>query len=230
MDPEGTARRPAVVAFDVIETMFSLAPVRDALAPLGVGVDLYFARLLRDGFALAAAGDHRPFREVARSALAAVSPEATATQHDTVLAAFGELPAHPDAQPALAKLRERGVTVVTLTNGSAEMSAKLLESAGLIRYVERTLSVDDAGRWKPSPEPYRHAAAALARPAHEIAMVSAHAWDIHGAKRAGLAAGWCSRLEGSYSNLFEPPDVSGPDLVAVADRLLGLPAISGAGP
>ena len=84
-----------MVAFDVIETVFSLAPVRDALAPLGVGVDLYFARLLRDGFALAAAGDYRPFRDVARSALTAMTTDASAADHDTVIAAFGELPAHP---------------------------------------------------------------------------------------------------------------------------------------
>ena len=223
MDRPGTARRPAVIAFDVIETVFSLAPVRDALTPLGVGVDLYFARLLRDGFALAAAGDYRPFRDVARSALTAVAPQASDTQHDSVIAAFGQLPAHPDAQPALAKLSENGATVVTLTNSSADMTTKLLQSAGLIQYVERTLSVDDAGTWKPCPRPYHHAADALAHPPGEIALVSAHAWDIHGANRAGFVTGWCSRLESTYPSLFEPPDTAGPDLVTVADSLLALP-------
>ena len=114
------------------------------------------------------------------------------------------------------------MTVVTLTNGSAEMTTKLLQSAGLLRYVDRTLSVDDASRWKPSPQPYRLAAAALGRAPGEIALVSAHAWDIHGASRAGLVTGWCSRLEATYASIYEPPDVFGPDLVTVAERLLAL--------
>jgi 2-haloacid dehalogenase len=45
---------------------------------------------------------------------------------------------------------------------------------------------------------------------------------MHGARRAVLVTGWASRLESAFPDVFEPPDVSGPDLVAVADRLLVL--------
>jgi hypothetical protein len=62
------------VAFDVVETLFSLAPVEEALRPVGVPLPLFFTRLLRDGFALAAAGGHKPFREVAASALRGLAP------------------------------------------------------------------------------------------------------------------------------------------------------------
>jgi 2-haloacid dehalogenase len=224
MDTDVTARRPTVVAFDVVETLFSLAPVREALAPLGVGLELFFGRLLRDGFALAAAGGFHPFRDVAGSALVGVAPQASEAQRDAVMAAFGRLPAHPDAEAAMGRLSEQGVRLVTLTNGGAETTGKLLESAGLAGYVERVLSVDEAGRWKPAPQPYRYAADALGLRPSEVALVAVHSWDVHGARRAGLVTGWCSRLEGTYPEVFEPPHVSGPDLVTVAEALLALPA------
>ena len=53
--------------------------------------------------------------------------------------------------------------------------------------------------------------------------LGAHAWDCHGASRAGLVAGWVSRLEREYSPIFAPPDVTGADLTEVAHGLLGLP-------
>lgn len=218
-----TARRPTVVAFDVIETLFSLAPVDEVLRPLGIRLDLFFARLLRDGFALAAAGSYQPFPDVARSTIAALSPGIADEAIETVLASFRQLPAHSDAQPAFQMLVDQGVGVVTLTNGPADTTERLLESAGLARYVDRVVSVDEAAMWKPAPDPYRRLAEVLGLDPSAVAMVAVHAWDIHGAHRAGFVTGWAARLEGRYPTVFDPPDVSGPDLVAVAEGLLSLP-------
>lgn len=212
--------RPPVVAFDVIETLFSLQPVADAVAPLEISLDAFFTRTLRDGFALAAAGDYRPFHAVARSALESVAPDVTEAQVDGVMDAFASLPAHADAEPALALLAEAGITVVTLTNGGLESTATLLESSGLARFVDEVFTVEGPRRWKPAAEPYQHAAARVGRLPEEVALVAVHAWDIHGARRAGLVTGWCSRLEGRYPSVFDPPDVTGPDLVAVARAML----------
>ena len=218
-----TARRPTVVAFDVIETLFSLAPVDDALRPLDVRLDLFFARLLRDGFALAAAGSYRPFRDVARSTLAGLRPGIGDDAIEAVLDAFGRLPAHPDAQPAFQLLVDNDLTVVTLSNGGAGTTRRLLETAGLAPYVERVVSIDEAAAWKPAPHPYRRLAEVLGLDPRRVAMVAVHAWDVHGAGQAGFVTGWAARLEGHYPAVFDPPDVSGPDLVAVAGGLLTLP-------
>jgi 2-haloacid dehalogenase len=219
-----TARRPAAVAFDVVETLLSLAPVEEALRPLDVPLPLFFTRFLRDGFALAAAGDHQPFPAVASSALRVLAPGRSDAARRAVLEAFTRLPAHADAAPAMERLVAAGVQVVTLTNGGAEATIRLLAAAGLDRYVDRAISVEEVGRWKPRPEPYRHAVSVLGRGPGEVALVAAHDWDVHGAKRAGLVTGWCSRSGQPFPDVFAPPDVSGPDLVAVADGLLGLPA------
>lgn len=218
-----TAQRPDVVAFDVVETLFSLAPVEEALRPLGVPLPLFFTRLLRDGFALAAAGGHQPFREVAASALRGLAPGSEEAERQAVLDVFGHLPAHPDAAPAIERLVDAGVRVVTLTNGGADTTGHLLGSAGLDRHVDRVISVDEVGRWKPAAQPYLHAASVLGRPPAEVALVAVHSWDVHGARRAGLVTGWCSRSEGTFPEVFERPDVTGADLVEVADGLLRLP-------
>jgi 2-haloacid dehalogenase len=219
-----TANRPDVVAFDVVETLFSLAPVDDALRPLGVPLPLFFTRLLRDGFALAAAGGHQPFRAVASSALRDLAPGSDEGDRRAVLDAFAHLPAQPDAAPAIEHLVDAGVRVVTLTNGGADNTEHLLASAGLDRHVDRLISVDEVDCWKPAARPYLHVAHSLGRRPADVALVAVHAWDIHGAKRAGLVTGWCARTRAAFPDVFEPPDVTGPDLVAVADRLLRLPA------
>ena len=219
-----SARRPSIVAFDVIETLFSLSPVADELARLDVGLDLFFARVLRDGFALAASGTYRPFGEVASAALVALAPDATPDERDSVLAAFRRLPAHADADPALRSLVEADVKVVALTNGSAETTTELLQQARLDRYVTQVVGVEAAGAWKPTPTPYRHLVELLHREPGDVGFVAVHAWDIHGASRAGLVTGWCSRLEHHYPAIFDPPAVSADDLQGVAAALVALEA------
>ncbi len=62
-----TTLRPHAVAFDVVETIFALDPVGDALGRVGSSadrLDLFFARLLRDAFALNVTGEYRAFPEV----------------------------------------------------------------------------------------------------------------------------------------------------------------------
>jgi 2-haloacid dehalogenase len=219
------ARRPRAVAFDVIETLFSLEPVRERLVGLGApahALELWFARMLRDAFAVTAAGGYVPFRALASATLHGLQGAAREGDVESVLAATGELDPHPDAEAALRRLHDAGVGVYTLTNGGAENTEKLLAGAELDRYVDHVISVEDVRVWKPAPLPYRHAAEVAGVATAELALVAVHSWDVHGAKRAGLTTGWASRLERTVPAIFDAPDVAGSDLVAVADGLLAL--------
>jgi 2-haloacid dehalogenase len=227
MTPAG---RPVAVAFDVVETLFSLEPLGLRLAAVGLpesALGEWFARLLRDAFALDTAGVYRPFREVAAGTLQVMLNErrcpATVDVIDSVLQGFLELPPHPDVRPAFEQLREAGVRVATLTNGSAAVTRRLLEQAGLDSFVERTISIDEVRHWKPSAEVYRHAAAVLGVEPERLALVAVHAWDVLGAGRAGLLTGWVSRREVSFHPAMPPPTVAGPSLPEVVSRLLALP-------
>jgi 2-haloacid dehalogenase len=223
------AARPVAVAFDVVETLFSLEPLGPRLAAAGLpesALGEWFARFLRDAFALDAAGVYRSFREVAAGTLEVMLNEhrcpATADAIDSVLQGFLELPPHPDVRPAFEQLREAGVRVATLTNGSAPVTARLLEQAGLSRFVERTISIDEVRRWKPSGPVYRHAAAVLGVEPERLALVAAHAWDVLGAGRAGLLTGWVARREVSFHPAMPPPTVVGRTLPEVVSGLLTL--------
>jgi 2-haloacid dehalogenase len=208
--------------------MFQLAPIGERLADVGLGsgsLSLFFARILRDGFALEAAGNYREFRDVAASALASLlaqsDEEADAKKIEHVLAAFAELPPWPDAESALRLLSEERVPAITLSNGAAETTRKLLERAGLDRLVRNCLSIDDVRSWKPNAAPYALAVRSLGVAAAEVALIAAHSWDVMGARNAGLRTGWVSRLEKKFAPAFGAPDVAAETLDGCVSRLLG---------
>jgi len=220
------AGQPDVVAFDVIDTLFSLAALEPALVAAGAGpstLELWFRRLLGDGFALAAAGDYRPFSDVAKASLRSVLPAAHDHDLETVLAGFAKLDAYPDSAPAMGRAVE-GARVVVLTNGSARSTRALLERGGLDAFVDTVVSVADTKAWKPSAAPYLHAAAVVDVPPERLAMATVHPWDVHGAYRAGLTTGWCNRDGRRYPATFHAADVQGPELLSVVEGLLGLGA------
>jgi 2-haloacid dehalogenase len=104
------------------------------------------------------------------------------------------------------------------------MTGALLRRGGVAHLVERTLSVSEVRRWKPAREPYLFAAEHCGVPPDRAALVAVHPWDIDGAKRAGLLAGWLNRTEQPYPGFFERPDATGSDLGALVDGLLALEA------
>ncbi|MGI8574682.1 MAG: haloacid dehalogenase type II [Egibacteraceae bacterium] len=216
-----------LVLFDVNETVFSLDRLARRLADEGLAdgsLTLWFTRILRDGFALTAVDDSPAFKELALAHLRTLLREAEQDpdRAESILSTFSELEAHADVAPAFARLAEAGVRIVTLTNGHAEMTETLLQRNELDGYVERALSVDEAGIWKPRAEAYTWAVERCGAELGTTAMVAVHSWDVDGAKRAGLRTGYCTRLEGGFIRLFTAPDVVGDDLVAVVDGLLAM--------
>jgi 2-haloacid dehalogenase len=220
------SRRPTAVAFDVIETLMSLEPLRARLTDIGQPpalLEAWYTRTLRDGMALSATGDYAGFTDVAEAALRAltyftISDEQVAQ----VMAGFNELPAFPDALPAITSLTEAGLRVACLTNGSAYLASSFVNRTGLGSGVDRVISVEEVYRWKPAGVVYRYAAEVLNVPSDRLALVAAHDWDCHGAKRAGLTTGWVSRKSGGFGAPFAAPDVVGEDLTEVAAKLLAL--------
>ncbi len=217
--------RPHAVAFDVVETSFSLDAVAEALERVGVGRETlapFFASLLRDAFALSAAGDPHPFVEVARATLTTVAPALADEARVEVMSSFRALDPQPDLAPALDRLAAAEVPALALTNGSAEVTAGLFDRAGLADRIDRIISVDEARVWKPRAELYLYAAEVMSVAPGALALVAVHPWDLHGASRAGLLTGWVSRHDAGYPDVFAPPDVSGADLVTVVEGLLAL--------
>lgn len=225
------AVRPRVVVFDVNETLFSLDRLGDAFEEAGLpghALDLWFARVLMDGFALASAGRMVTFRPLAeerlRRALRSYGLDHGDGAVSAILDRFPELEPYGDVRPALERLRDAGVTAVTLTNGSAGTTRTMLESNGLDGLVDRCFDVEMAGRWKPAPEPYELVAREYGAEPAEVALVAVHSWDVLGAEAVGLTTAWVARLEGEPVPQLADPDVTAPSLVEAVDALLSLPS------
>ncbi len=218
--------RPNVVIFDVLETLLNLEPLTERLKQVGQAeavLGAWFMRFQRDAMALTLAGDKAPFEPVARQALR------TETRHtlseseiEYVLAGFSTLPTFDDAVPALRSLSHAGITVACLTVNSPDNTRRFLAVNGLDKFVDHVITAQAAGVWKPHPEIYHFAAKQMNTPIERMALVAVHAWDCHGAKRAGALAGWCARLEYEIGDVFLPADVTGESLIEVADKLLAL--------
>jgi 2-haloacid dehalogenase len=226
------AQRPRVIVFDVIETLFSLEPLGQRLAEVGLApelVRLWFSRLLRDAFALEIAGLWRPFRDVASATLTVLAKEngreLDEQERQRVLSALAELPPQSDARAALETARDAGVPCACLSNGAAVTTSALLGRAGLGDLIARVISADEIQHWKPLWDVYLHAADVLGQTPNELALVSAHAWDIEGARQAGLTTAWIMRQEPMFSPLVAPPDISAIDLSEAVTQLLALPRL-----
>ena len=212
------------VLLDVNETLLDLSGLQPAFDALDLpdARALWFARTLRNGFALAASGDCRTFADVARATLVSLDPgRLTPGDADALLDAFTRLAPHPDVEPGLRVLADAGIPAITLTVGDAETVARIFDAHGLADLVAGHLSAADFGRWKPAPAPYLAGCLALGLPPGEVTLVAAHSWDIHGAHRAGLRTAWISRVEQVRPDIFVSPDLHGPDLPSVATQIVG---------
>lgn len=222
--------RPAVVAFDVIETLFPIEPLRAKLVEICLpahALEIWFAQLLRDAFASDCAGRYLPFRSVAISTLERLTQGCSIAVDRAaigrVVDGFSQLDAHPDVMPAMQLLRKNGVRIVTLTNGSLKATQNLIARAGLSDYVDDAISIDDVGRWKPAREVYLFCAKKAGVAAADMALVASHAWDVQGAMQAGYIGAYIERSEGRYLDAFPRPDVTGTDLATIASHLSMLP-------
>lgn len=218
---------PSVVVFDVNETLSDMAPMARRFAEIGVPATMakvWFASLLRDGFALAAAGATDRFSVVGAGALRSVLSGATlrmdmdaAVQH--VMEGFSSLEVHRDVPEGVRALAAAGPRLFTLTNGSVHVPERLFRAAGISEHFERLLSVDDAGVWKPAPGAYAYAARACATDPTDMILVAVHPWDIDGAARSGMRTCWINRSNAPYPEYFRSPEITVTALPELADQL-----------
>jgi len=228
-DPVGpdAARRPTVLIFDVNETLSDMSPLAQRFEDVGAPghlAALWFAGLLRDGFALTVAGVGKPFADIGAEVLRAALHDKRLTSSldaavDHIMGGFSQLDVHADVPEGIRALRRVGLRLVTLSNGSSAIAEGLLQRAGLQDHVERFLSVDAAGIWKPAPGSYAYALRECRVAPVDAMLVAVHPWDTDGAARAGLASAWVNRGGATYPAYFRSPDLSVASLVELAERL-----------
>jgi 2-haloacid dehalogenase len=138
------------------------------------------------------------------------------------IALLGSMPAFLEAPGALERLRGEGLHLGVVTQSATRAAEQVLRFAGLRDRVDMILGADEVGVFKPHPRVYETALERIGAEPEETCMVAAHWWDVTGAARAGLRTGWVARRERVLLSTVPEPDVSGPDLAAVAEGIVAL--------
>lgn len=225
-------RRPTVIVFDVNETLSDMSTMSDRFVEVGAPGELastWFTSVLRDGFALTAAGTTRAFADIGSGLLRVLLPSLPLNRSledavDHIIGGMVGLGVHPDVVEGVEALSTLGIRLITLSNGGTHVAEKLLTDVGVRSLFEAVLSVDAAGMWKPHVDAYAYALTACGVEPKEAMLVAVHPWDIDGASRADMQTAWLNRENLSYPDHFTAPTVVAPTLVQLAEQMAHLTA------
>ncbi|MGB6287194.1 MAG: haloacid dehalogenase type II [Xanthobacteraceae bacterium] len=105
-----------------------------------------------------------------------------------------DLDPFPEAKEALGALKRRGgYQLAILSNGSAVMLTALVKNSGLDAFLDATISVDGARKFKPHPDCYALVEERLGLKIDEVLFVSSNSFDVAGAKHFGFKVAWIRR-------------------------------------
>jgi len=216
------------VAFDAYGTLFdvySVGALAETLAP-GRGVEL--AALWRDkqiGYTfLRALGErYADFATVTADALDFCCDELKINLGERgrarLLDQYMRLPAFPENVAALRRMKDLGLPLAILSNGTRSMLDSVVEAAGMATFFDHILSVDDVKTFKTAPRAYQLGPDAFGCRADEILFVSSNGWDACGAAWFGYTTFWINRAKRPLERLGVAPDFTGHTMHDVADLL-----------
>jgi 2-haloacid dehalogenase len=128
----------------------------------------------------------------------------------------------PDVKEHLTRLKGK-FQMAVLSNGDLESLDRAI--SGLDIPVDRAISAEQAGFYKPHSGVYRHAIGEIGLPSDRVLHVAAHAWDIRGARAAGMAGSYIKNYSIPYVNADgSQADLGVSNLARLADRLTQLQA------
>ena len=124
----------------------------------------------------------------------------------------------PDVAESLAAMRDR-YTLSVLSNGDLAVLERIVSTLNIP--VHRTISVEQAGCYKPDQRVYRKAIELLGEDAGNVLHVAAHAWDIRAARVAGMRGAYIDRHAIPYAPFTDDrPDVETANLPELAAILV----------
>ena len=133
------------------------------------------------------------------------------------MALHDRLDAYPEARGALERLRAMGRATAILSNGTPDMLASAVASAGLDAHLDAVLSVEAAGVFKPHARVYDLVGERFGTEPGAVLFVSANGWDAAAAAAYGFRTAWVNRAGAPVDRLPGRPDHVVPDLSAVPE-------------
>jgi len=163
---------------------------------------------------------HTLYRVISGGAVSYVMDRAgiefTAIEVETLVSAIERLRPFPEVPAALKRLAENHKMAI-LSNGDRDM----LEAAQAhIRFpFDATISVQEAGYYKPHHRTYEVASDILNTAPERILHIANHVFDCIGAKAAGLKTAFINRHDRSFGQTRHQPDIMVKNISELVDLL-----------
>ena len=165
-------------------------------------------------------GPHTPFKEISRRALAyrlaQMGLDVPDEEVRAVIRAWKDLEPYPDAVEPLGRLGDEYV-LVGLSNGDPDMLDAVVDETAID--LDGVVSVAEAGAYKPHRASYDLTCERFGVAPQEVTFVTAHTFDLVGAKAAGAHGAFVNRHDNPYGGWVHQPDVAVDDLDSLADAL-----------
>lgn len=215
------------ILFDINETVLDLRSLRprfkEAFGNESVTAT-WFSMLLHASTVSALTNVKTNFAELAGAMLDAIAArlgvELSPDMRAGILGSFASMPPHADVKPALIRLRSAGYRAIAFTNSSLGLVTTQIRNAGLEKYFDGMVSVEETGSFKPDPRVYRFVAERVNRPIEELRLVAAHDWDTHGALSVGMRAAYIDRSSAPYQPQYRRPDVYAETMEDVVEQIV----------
>lgn len=112
---------------------------------------------------------------------------------ELLLALYWELSAYKEVPEMLIRLKVAGKRTAILSNGSPDMLEGAVDFAGIGDHLDKVISVEDVGVFKPSSKVYDLVGAQLGCDKSEVLFVSSNGWDAACATGYGFTTAWVNR-------------------------------------
>lgn len=166
---------------------------------------------------------YQPFWELTKLSLEytldRLKLDRSSEQVNKLMEQYSRLTPFPENLAVLQKIKVMGLTTAILSNGSPEMLASAVKSAGMEDVLDHIISVDRIRLFKTSPESYGLVQLTIPVSKEEVLFVSSNAWDALGATWYGFKTLWINRQNLPSEAIGRQPDYIGSDLTMVVGVL-----------
>lgn len=207
--------KPKVIFFDVNETLLDLKSMQASISRALNGRDdllpLWFSMMLHHSLVDSTTGRFHRLGEIGTATLMMVAqindiPLEEENAREAIVKPLRSLPPHADVKEGLRALKNKSYKLACLTNSSTKGLETQFKNAGLTKYFDRLLSVENIKIYKPDLRAYEWALGKMGVVPEEAMMVAAHGWDIAGIKASGMQAAFISRPDKVLYPLAIAPD------------------------
>ncbi|MFP3383559.1 haloacid dehalogenase type II [Tritonibacter sp. SIMBA_163] len=150
-------------------------------------------------------------------ALEAAGLDAQPALRQRLLDLYWELAAYPEVPAMLRALKDAGYQTAILSNGSPQMLAGAVDSAGLGDVLDDVLSVESVGIFKPAAAVYDLVGQRFGDERPEVLFVSSNGWDAGCATGYGFTTAWVNRADEPVDRLPWRPAHVLSDLTPIPD-------------